>query len=159
MSYKITDRDRGLKKLLETMRRMKRKGPVVLVGVFGDTKPRAGKPGDPVTNVAIAQWHEFGTTTIPERSFIRSTIDKRRVELGQFCAALGGRVVDGHVTPAAALEAIGLKASSMMRDTIRARIPPPLADATLLRKGGKHVPLIDTGALLNAITYKVVGAQ
>lgn len=151
---KITkDTDKGAKRIRKLLTRAQASKARIQVGVLGG---EAGDKGG-LTNADVATFHEFGTSTIPERSFIRSTIDNRRKEFLAFGSALAKRAIDGHITFDVTLEAMGLKVASAMRDTIRARIPPPLEDSTLLRKGEKKfVPLVDTGALLNSISHRVV---
>jgi hypothetical protein len=47
-----------------------------------------------------------------------------------------------------------------MKARIAEGIPPPLAEATIARKGGgKTTPLINTGQLRNSIGYKVEGGR
>jgi hypothetical protein len=151
-NVKIKDTDKGAKRIRTLLSKARLSKARIRVGVFSDQSRANGE----LTNADVATFHEFGTSTIPERSFIRSTLDNRRAEFVRFGKALAARALDGHITLDVALEAMGLKVSSAMRDTIRARIDPPLADETLRRKGEKKfVPLVDTGALLNSITYKV----
>ena len=54
-----------------------------------------------------------------------------------------------------ALGLLGARMSADMKMTIKNRIPPPLQPETIRRKGS-DVPLIDTGQLINSITWAVL---
>jgi phage gpG-like protein len=108
------------------------------------------------TNVLIGGVHEFGTMNgrVPERSFIRSTMHAQEVKIKGWCAALMKQVVELKITVPNALGKLGELLTAEMKRTIRAGIPPALKQETIDRKGSSK-PLIDTGQLLNSITYEV----
>lgn len=106
-----------------------------------------------LTVLAVAVFMEFGTITVPERSYIRSSYDDNFYEMLEFTKELVGKIYDGKMTVERALDLIGLKMVNNAKNKIRMRIPPVLAVNTILRKGS-DVPLIDTSQLLNAITFK-----
>lgn len=128
----------------------------VKVGVIGD-EAKATREGGAIDNVQLAQIHEFGAGPIPERSFIRATFAQNKpaymalLRAGIKAAYLGK--ADFLVT----LRRIGLKMEADMkkRITTGAGIPPPLAPATIRRKGSSR-PLVDTGQLVNSISSEVV---
>lgn len=103
--------------------------------------------------IDVVLWMEFGTARVPERSFIRSTHDEIKDEMKDFIADLVGQIHDGNMTVERALDLIGLKTISKMKAKIRSGIAPPLTLATIARKGSS-IPLIDTGQLLNGMTFK-----
>lgn len=157
---RLEDRDLGWKAFFE---RVKIKDARVKVGVLASGKGGErevgpdGTPGD-LTVAEIAAIHEFGTQdrSVPERSFLRSTFDEKREELAKMGKALLLRVLDGKLTVRQALEAMGMKlaAETKKKITAGAGIPPPLRPSTVAAKGSDR-PLVDTGRLLNAITWAV----
>lgn len=104
--------------------------------------------------------HEFGTNragrnrnvTIPERSFLRSTIDDRRETKRAMAGA--SAVFDFSVEAGGVLDVIGLTMAAAVRRKIRSNLPPKLKAATIKRKGSS-VALIDSGALVNRIQHEV----
>lgn len=156
-SLRIRDRDKGFKRLQRLLNSQGLgKGPHVLVGILQGT---TGRSGGAIDNVGIGTAHEFGLN-VPERSFIRATIDKQQGEHRRLVRRLADRVVTGKITQRQALEGFGLKVVSDIKATIVAKIPPKLTDETLFRKrtagNPKQTPLIDTGQLINSISHKVV---
>ena len=127
----------------------------VLASKGGDVKHE----GSDLTLVELAAIHEFGAPAahIPERSFIRSTFYVRRVNaLRALCERLTKEVISGHMPARRAVGLLGTWAATECRTTItEIDIPPPLADATVQAKGSSK-PLVDTGQLLNAITWELV---
>ncbi len=102
----------------------------------------------------VGSFHEFGTRSIPQRSFIRAWFDERQPELNELVRSQLRLAFGGRVTAEQAGERIALKAEASVKRRIRDRIAPPLAAETIRRKGSS-VPLIDTGQLRAAIRGKV----
>lgn len=154
---KVTVRDRGWKALLQRVQDWARAPGRVRVGVLDDTPKDAhdGKPGS-ASLVEVAAIHEFGApaANIPERSFIRATVDIERDEIQKLQGAVARRVVKDAITARQGLGQIGAKVVAMMRRRIRAGIAPPLQPATIERKGSSK-PLIDTRQLVSSLTWKV----
>jgi phage gpG-like protein len=156
------DRDRGWKKaIIESAK----KG-YVEVGIRAEKSTRRPDPdfGDMgMTNVWLAAIHEFGTTIItsggktikiPQRSFIRATIDSELNTYRKIAKNLSRRIFEAKMTVESALKLLGLKVSSDMRSKIESGIPPILSSVTVIRKGSSK-QLIDTGQLKQSITSKV----
>ncbi len=130
-------------------------GVHVTVGVHGD----AGEREDGTTMALVASVHEFGAPLagIPQRSFIRSTIDERRGQIADVTQKALGKVPDGKLTSEKAAGVIG----QFVENAIKKKITTGdtswegLAASTIARKGSSK-PLIDTGALRQAITHAVV---
>jgi len=123
----------------------------VRVGVMGDAGEEKG-----VSLAEIAACHEFGTSTIPERSFLRSTFFGHGAEgLAKICEKLSKGLIEGKLDEPHALGLLGTWAAAEVKKTIRAGIDPELAEATIAAKGSS-LPLVDTGQLINSITYVVV---
>ncbi len=121
---------------------------VVKVGVFAGTGE-----GELATVAAV---HEFGNDHSPERSFLRRTFHEQKDRFAKAIAGASKRVVDGRVAPHAALGALGVLAATAVKNTIARgpHIPPPLKPETVRRKKSRR-PLVDTGQLLNSITWKI----
>lgn len=124
--------------------------PSVRVGVFASAGDQDG-----VSLAEIAACHEFGTATIPERSFLRSTFfGHGAAELKQMCSKLTQSIVLGKMDEIQALELLGTWAAAEVKKTIRANIAPALAPATIAAKKSS-LPLVDTGGLIASITHIV----
>lgn len=149
----VSDKDKGwaaLGKVLENMAG----DPHVLVGVQG-TQAASEHPGAQATNADVASWNEFGTGHIPERSFIRATIDIQEQRLLKLSAVLGQGVVAGKFATDQALGLLGEEARGLMIERINAHIAPPNAPSTIQRKGSSTPLIAHSGQLKNSITYKV----
>jgi hypothetical protein len=93
--------------------------------------------------------------TIPERSFIRATVDKKRSEIAEMIQKLVGKLLDGG-KPRDLLGLLGLKVKSDMQASMENGLSPDLSPSTIAqRRNGGTKPLIDTGALRNAIDFKI----
>lgn len=101
-----------------------------------------------ITVGEVANWNEKGTERTPSRPFIRGTFTKRRRDIldkakqillkspEHFHALLGTYIV------------------GLIKEEIAAGISPANSPLTVIRKGSSK-PLIDSGQMINAITYKV----
>lgn len=92
--------------------------------------------------------------TIPERSFIRSTVDENAGKYNRLAKALMRKIVGGQLELRQALGLIGAKVQADIKRRIQRGIDPPLRPRTIERKRSSK-QLIDTGQLLNSITYEV----
>jgi hypothetical protein len=139
-------------------RNAKAKGAQVRVGVFGSETHE----GTDLTLVELAAIHEFGSpaANIPERSFIRRTLDAKHDEIKKYLKEAAKSVVEGKTPLQRALNLLGTWAAREIKKTITQGpgIPPPLRPATIAHKKSSR-PLVDTGQLKNAITYVVVGSE
>lgn len=125
----------------------------VVVGVPMGTKAR--DDGDPATMAEVAFYNEFGTDDIPERSFLRSTIDENNQKYARLYEKLMGAVLENRTTVKKAMGQLAAKAKADVQAKIRSNIPPPNASSTLEKKKPKTKTLIDSGQLLQSITYEV----
>jgi hypothetical protein len=149
---RVVDKDRGWKRVLKEAS-VKRH---VVVGIRGDDDSRVG---DSLGNVELGAIHEFGLGNNPERSFIRDPIDENLSKYRPLTKALGRKVYTLKISLTQALNVLGLKAQADMRNAINRGIEPGLKPATKAQKAKrgkpKNKPLIFTGQLKSAITYKV----
>lgn len=111
-------------------------------------------PSGDITVAGIGFVHEFGSATVPERSFIRSTIQKRKKDIISLQKKLLKKISNGQMEVKKGLELIGEFTSAAIKEKIIAIKSPPNTPATIAAKGSSN-PLIDTGQLKNSITYKV----
>lgn len=148
------DTDNGYKALVERIYGLKK--PKVAVGIF---EADGGQPhGNGVTVADVAAWNEFGTETIPERSFLRAWFDENIERAREALHRLMLRVVEGKLTKEQALEQFGLWVQAEIQKRIAQGIPPPNAQSTIDAKGSSK-PLIDTGQLRSSITFGVDGGN
>lgn len=122
----------------------------VRVGVL---QPKPTPDGES-TIVVVATAHEYGTATVPQRSFIGRTCDNNRDEIAELQELAVDAVIAGTKTAAQAGGAVGAAVASMVRDTIRSNVPPALKPATVERKGHARA-LIEAGQLLRSIQHEV----
>jgi len=161
VQVKIIDRGwNGIKQRMETLRGA---GAVVKVGVQGP-QAAANHQDSRLTVAQIATVHEFGrvihqpkmnrTITIPERSFLRATIDMYQEAIARRQVLLTQGYLLGKFEMRASLELLGLYVVGLVKQRIANGIAPPNRPSTIARKGSSK-PLIDTGQLRNSITHKV----
>lgn len=141
----FSDDDRTFKKIMQ--RAQSFNGHELDVGIV---RGGVGKNGTPIAEYAF--YNEFGTEHIPERSFMRSTVDEEQGRAQQMEARLLGDLLDGKKTTAECARIIGTFWREHIRQKIASNVPPPNAPSTLRQKKG-FVTLVDTGALYRAIRY------
>jgi hypothetical protein len=145
--------DKAWQKLKKRL--LKQSDPHVRVGIIAKKGGSADHGG--ISVVELAAVHEFGAPNagIPERSFIRRTFHEKRKELVKNVEILTKQVFSKELPLNNALDRLGAWGASAVKNTITGEpIPPPLKPKTIERKGSTR-PLVDTGQLLNAITWEV----
>jgi hypothetical protein len=158
LTVRITERDLGWEGLLRTTAQIN--GATVAAGFVGDKARQVHKDSD-LTNAEIGIIHEFGApgAHIPERSFIRSTFDRNKEKYDRETLLLAIAVYSGRAKIKSALDLIGSQMVSDQKATIRAGIPPPLAQSTIdrrsKRKKDREIPLLDTREMINALSHVV----
>lgn len=152
--------DNGADALIARMRALRASKATVSAGILSDApkKEREGSSGR-YSLLEVAAVHEFGAPAagIPARSFIRATFDEKRDEIARLQQVLLTKIVKGEMELVPALNAMGAKFAGWCQARIAEGISPPLAPATIAAKGSS-TPLVDTGQLRSAITWKVEGA-
>lgn len=148
VTSKLVSRGPGLSKVVADLRHASRHK--LLVGVLPSARPYP----DGTAVADVAAFMEFGTRTVPSRSFLRSTFDETLDETTRLKAAMLASVADGAVKPRAALAVVGRFLVTKIRAKIDSNIPPRLKPATIARKGhGRR--LFETGRLRRSIAYEV----
>lgn len=150
MGAKLTDKDLGWAEMLKRAKEIE--DGRVRVGVLSDEKVE----GEDFTLAELAAVHEYGTEDgrIPARSFLRSTFDDQREQMVETGKKLINAVLGGKMTTDQALGLLGAKLAAAVKARIVARVPPPNKPSTIAHKGSDK-PLIDTGRLINAVTWSV----
>lgn len=117
----------------------------------------AAKPAP--TNAQLASIHEYGLGTVPARPFIGPPFRKARAKyLARLVKAYKAALKSGK--PALVERELGVIGQLMAADiknyvTQGPGVPPPNSASTVARKGSSR-PLVDTGGMVNAVTYQVV---
>ena len=151
MGGKVVDKDTGYSELLGSIRDIAGKDLGVTIGVHGEEGSQI---------VIAAATNEFGNLdqsavgAIPERSYLRSTIDEGQAEIlndlqGAVIFALDGDDLEK------GLGLVGEKWVGKVKKKIKDLKEPPNADSTIRQKGSSN-PLIDTGQnLRNRISWQI----
>jgi len=143
----VIDKDLGLKRFKAELE--KAKVATVLIGVH---------QGDMNGGKSIAEYgayNEFGTSSIPDRSFMRTSFDENNSRISRDIEREYNKLKLGSTDVYTALSLIGLRHSDDIKRTITYRnILPALAPSTVKRKGSSKT-LIDSGALRKSIHHVV----
>lgn len=165
MAVKISD-DNNIPKLIEKMSGMKNRK--IEAGVLEDGE-----------QAMIAFVHEYGMdiavtprmraylhyqgihlrkdTThirIPERSFIRSGWDENEADIHKKIEYFFGDVLDLNIDAEVFLDKVGKEMEGKLKKHLVELSSPPLSDWTTEKKSSSN-PLVDTGSLLDSISYEV----
>lgn len=163
---KVTDKDKGWRRLQALAKSLAADDVHVRVGVLDDGRAGSEDHGG-ITTGQLAVAMEFGTATIPARSWVGLTFDRARTEVQADMRTLLGHIVDGKITVDKALNVLGAKYSATVKNTVTQgeQIPPPNAPSTIARKLAKTREgasnavrtLIDTGRMIGAVTWATFG--
>jgi hypothetical protein len=161
MSVKITqDKVPDFLKAIETLT-----GKTVLVGIPEANAHRDPEPGEeraPASNAVIGYVQEFGAPelNIPARPFLVPGVEGVKDQIVERMRKGAAAVLDGDFKAAdRTLEAVGLMAVDAVQQKLVDGPFVPLAPETLAareakgRRGTK--PLLDTGAMHQAVTYVI----
>lgn len=157
--FKVTTRDRGAKAFYKNVDAMKRNKAYVKIGFLESrSEAKEGRDGEAtgLTVAQVAAFHEFGTDTVPQRSFMRSTMKQQRTAINAMVKRWKPRMLE----PAAvrrSLSVIGEFIQGQMQRKIQTGDPKwkELRDKTIAAKKSSR-PLIDTGQMVQSIRYEVV---
>lgn len=104
-------------------------------------------------NAKKAALNEFGTEKIPSRPFMRTAVNRYGKSWGNKAAKSMKAIIQGMGTDQVT-ELIGMQMKADISKTLINGPWTPNAAATIAKKGSSR-PLVDTGELRSAITYKV----
>lgn len=146
----------GLSDLAKAINSISQKN--IYIGVIGNNSEHEGE----LNNAQLMAIHEFGTDDghVPERAPIRKTMAKNGDGYGtMFEKAIMG-VLEGKSDADIILNRIGAQVSGDVVKEIQAGLTPDISDSTKARRikgdGDEEMkPLIDTGALVQSISYEV----
>ena len=149
-----------LKAFLKRARDAQGSQPEIDVGFFSDaryppvsTGKNGGRAQDPHLVATVAAWNEFGTRDgVPERPFMRNAVRETESRLGRI-AAQGIDSMNPTITDKVANELGAAMADGIQRSIVSLR-QPPNSPFTIRMKGSSN-PLIDTGTMLRAVTWRV----
>ena len=151
--------DRGYAKFQKSVEAVKDQ-PFIKIGILAEDADKVKAEG--INLAGIAAVNEFGTDragrgkniVIPERSFIRSTMDEEKNYFYRITKnALNNIVMGADIFKEFSI--IGLAISSAIKKKITDLREPPNAPSTIRRKGSSN-PLIDTGRMRASVRHKVV---
>jgi hypothetical protein len=140
--------DRAVQRRLAEIAELLGGGGGVRVGFLENATYPGGKP---VAMIAAIQ--EFGAPAagIPPRPFFRNMIADKSPEWG---SAIGQLMVSQNYDVERVLSMAGEAIAGQLRQSIVDTNSPPLAESTIARKGHSK-PLIDTGHMLQSVSYEV----
>lgn len=154
---------RKKKTILDKLTRIfSKKMPVVVVG-FPASKSSA-------SDIEKAIWNEFGTRgsgkpfktprgggfggPIPERPFMRNAMRNNEAKYKKAIRISAKKILLGETTPEIVLAKLGTQAEQDIKEEITNLSSPPNSALTIKLKGSDN-PLIDTGAMRAAVTWKI----
>lgn len=146
---KVVDRDKGFKKLAGELGG----AGTITLGVQGDEAEKQHQDSE-LTIGQVAAIHELGLG-VPERSWLRVWMDENAQRCRADLAAALQLVIQGSKSRRQALADVGYEWVKKLRENIRSgRIRPALAPSTVAAKG-HGIPLLDSGDVMNSITYRL----
>lgn len=132
----------------------------------GPTRVKIGFPAGEASssNIMKAIYNEFGTRggrsgggwggPIPERPFMRNSVKRNEEKYRDQLRSAAKAILKGEIELENVLRRLGITGQYDIQAEITATLTPPNAPATIKRKGSSH-PLIDTGAMRAAVTWKI----
>lgn len=137
--------DKAIKRLKKIAEAMSEAGTVKV----GLPKGSNNYP-DGTSVIMVGSVHEFGSPArgVPQRSYLRSTMKEQRRAYKALFKKLAKKIAKGEITSEEAMNILGLKVQTDVREKITELKAPPLKS----RDGN---PLIDTGHLRQSIIYEV----
>ncbi len=128
----------------------------VHVGVFSNEQ----HPGSDYSDAELAALHEYGSPKgmIPERSFLRSTMDRKDVQdrVTKSMGKISGQIAAGKTNTTEALGVLGDLLAEEVKKTLEQNKTsgPPLAPKTVERKQS-DTKLVDTGRLVDKVGWVI----
>lgn len=124
----------------------------ILIGVTQKSDARS----DGMNNATLAMIHEFGSPkhNIAQRSFLRVPLAQNQEKITTLAKEQVYKALSNETSVIRPLEEIGIFSSNLCKMAITDGLTPALKPATIKRKKSSK-PLIDTGNLLNSITWEI----
>lgn len=170
----------GVDKLRQGMQQLQ--ASEVMVGFPEDTSARTIEKGEKdITNAALAYIHDKGDSeaNIPRREFMRPGMESAKDQVTATLTATAARLLrrPSKLVVQQGLMQVGIQVQVAIKKEINKGVPPPLSEATLLKRAAKGrkgaakelerraqglppstqfaKPLIDTGQLRNAVNFVI----
>lgn len=140
----------GLDKLLKSLK----KPPSIRVGILGSKDSRSGKEN---SNATVGAAHEFGTTKLPQRSFLRVPIADNLSSYLQKAGLLDKKVIANAVKTGSLsqlLKQIAITAESIVLDAFDSGGFGKWKPSDMKNKKNQQT-LVETQQLRNSITSEV----
>lgn len=153
---------------IEIRRKLHKPGLLQKLGrIF--TGPKHVKVGFPAgessaSNIEKAIWNHFGTKggasgggwggPIPERPFLANAMRNNRGKYQEGMATAARAILRGDYDNRKALQRLGILAQGDVQSEITSLSTPPNSPVTIALKGSSN-PLIDSGEMRGAVTWKV----
>ncbi len=134
--------------------------------IAGPKQVKVGFPAGEadVDNIQKAIWNEFGTRggasgggwggPVPERPFMRNAMRTNRSHYLSAMKSSAAKLVMGQTTLAQVMSKLGILAQGDIQGAITSLTSPPNSPVTVEIKGSSK-PLIDSGEMRAAVTFKV----
>lgn len=147
----LTDRDLGYRTALAALANVD--NGATLVGVHEEEGAQADASGG-LNLASIAAVNEFGSDDgrVPERSFLRATVDVHAVAYTEQLTRATDDAAMGKRSLRDGLARLGARAEGDVKQFMTDLQDPPNAPATIAAKGSSN-PLINTGRLRGAIRH------
>lgn len=147
---------RLLEQMVKNLRRMN--GQKIEWGIFDDAIHPNPRGEDRLA--VIAQWVNDGhDMNVPPRPFFDNAIQDNYKDVRRLIKNTQRRVLRGTLRPEAKIKMIAEKMASDLKQSIIDLDSPPLRPTTIAARQSRGIasddPLIETGALLNAVRYKI----
>ena len=139
---------------LEQIRKMllSLKKKEIQIGILSDAGINE-ESGTAIVDYAIA--NEFGVGNNPERSFLRSTFDEQGDKWSGILNKIVDSVIEGKTDVQNKIEQAGAVMVGDVKEKILSNIPPANHPKTTAKKKSNRT-LIDTGAMLKSINFKII---
>ena len=126
------------------------------VGYFGNQMHRPSITSGSTGSISIkdlAAIHELGLG-VPKRAFVGPALQKNRIKYIKYIGKQLTPIIRRRQTMNAAWQTVGIMVVADIQEYMITAKFTPLAPSTIKRKGSSK-PLIDTGQMRQAITYRV----
>jgi hypothetical protein len=104
--------------------------------------------------VDVAAWNELGTEYIPERPFLRMSVDDNEDKIATFMKKAAMEVINNGKTAQEVLKEVGAFQKGIVQQEIREGSFEPNSPATIKKKGSSK-PLIDTGLMRQSVNFVI----
>lgn len=138
----------------------------VQTSLRGPKKVKVGFPSGEADsdNIQKAVWNEFGTRggasgggwggPVPERPFLRNAMRDNKGKYRNGMRASAAKLLTGQTSISVVLSKLGIMAQGDVQESITSLQSPPNSPTTIELKGSSN-PLIDSGEMRGAVTWKI----